>query len=52
MMACDPEKKIYIVPVAGAIRIYIKDKLHEIKMTKDDMADLANEILARRIEMS
>ena len=51
MMSCDPEKEFYIVPVAGAIRIYIKDKLYEMKMTKDDMADLATEILAKRIQM-
>ena len=51
MMSCKPEKEIYIVPVAGAIRIYIKQELHEIEMTKDDMADLATEILAKRIEM-
>ena len=50
-MSCDPDKAIYIVPIAGAIRIYIDTELHEVKMTKDDMADLATEILARRIEM-
>tara|TARA_R100000655_G_scaffold91859_1_gene132766 strand:+ start:989 stop:1150 length:162 start_codon:yes stop_codon:yes gene_type:complete len=50
-MSCDTDKGIYIVPVAGAIRIYIDTELHEVKMTRDDMADLATEILARRIEM-
>ena len=50
-MSCDPDKNIYIVPIAGAIRIYIDTKLYEVKMTKDDMTDLATEILARRIEM-
>ena len=51
-MACDTDKGIYIVPIAGAIRIYIDQELYELKMTRDDMADLATEILARRIEMN
>ncbi len=50
-MAYDTEQKVYIVPIAGAIRIYIDQELYELEMTRDDMADLATEILARRIEM-
>ena len=50
-MACDTDKGIYIVPVVGAIRIYIDTELYELEMTRDDMADLATEILARRIQM-
>ena len=50
-MACDTDKGIYIVPIAGAIRIYIDQELYELEMTRDDMADLATEILARRIQM-
>tara|TARA_R100001594_G_scaffold38402_2_gene69526 strand:- start:1158 stop:1343 length:186 start_codon:yes stop_codon:yes gene_type:complete len=51
VMAYDTEQKVYIVPIAGAIRIYIDQELYELEMTRDDMADLATEILARRIEM-
>ena len=51
-MACDTDKGIYIVPVVGEIRIYIDTELYELEMTRDDMADLATEILARRIEMN
>jgi hypothetical protein len=49
-MSCDPDKNIYIVPIAGAIRIYIDTELYEVKMTRDDMTDLATEILTKRLE--
>ena len=29
-MACDTDKGIYIVPIAGAIRIYIDQELYEL----------------------
>ena len=51
-MSCDPDKNIYIVPIAGAIRIYINTELYEVKMNKDDMTFLATEILTKRLEMN
>tara|TARA_R100000781_G_scaffold68850_1_gene43413 strand:+ start:288 stop:464 length:177 start_codon:yes stop_codon:yes gene_type:complete len=51
-MDCNKEIGIYIVPIAGAIRIYIGKELYEVKMNKDDMTFLATEILTKRLEMN
>ena len=50
-MAFDTNKGVYLVPVAGAIRVYVNKKLYEIEMCREEMADFATEILMKRIEM-
>ena len=44
------EEDVYIVPVAGGIRVYIKTECVELKYTGDELVCLAREILNKSLD--